>query len=214
MTSIRTGLKWETSRPKPDAAAPKPDILLPEPARAAPLAPRPAIRDGWMRVIGIPFFGLVIPRMTGLLGNLTLADPLYWAGTVYFIVVAAIIWQGNRWLLFKQRAHLNWFARPVLKLIMLVAANIVYTAPVTITLTWLWLRFIAAPFFMLNWAMINLATAYVVIAVIFFGRNVGMTAFTGALSFMMNHSSASSRLSLCTRVETVPEIESGGMVST
>jgi hypothetical protein len=150
MDSRGSSLKWDSSPPNP------------APRRAAA-----EIRDGWMRLVGIPFFGLVIPRMTGVLGKLTPADALYWAGTAYFIVVAAIVWQGNRWLLFKQRAHLDWFARPILKLVLLVAANIVYTAPVTIALTWAWLRFIDAPFVMENWAMINLATSYVVIAVIF-----------------------------------------------
>lgn len=178
MSTTHTGPKSEIRFPKPDAEGPNSGVAAAVPParrsesfdagtqRRRPLPPA-AIRDGWMRVIGIPFFGLVIPRMTGLLGKLTPADALYWAGTAYFIGVAAIIWQGNRWLLFKQRAHLDWFAQPALKLILLVAANIVYTAPVTIALSWLWLRFIAAPFFMENWAMINLATAYVVIAVIF-----------------------------------------------
>lgn len=177
MTTTRPGLKSEIRFPKLDATAPKADVAAAVPAGRSDKSddgtptrvPRPpaAIRDGWMRLIGIPFFGLVIPRMTGLLGKLTPADPLYWAGTAYFIGVAAIIWQGNRWLLFKQRAHLDWFAQPGLKLVLLVAANIVYTAPVTVAVCWLWLRLIGAPFFMENWAKINLATAYVVIAVIF-----------------------------------------------
>lgn len=188
MTTTRPGPKSEIHFPKPDAAAPKADVLRPTVAEVVRLwfsrqppppnshafgstdsKPKPpaTIRDGWMRLIGIPFFGLVIPRMTGLLGKLTPTDPLYWAGTAYFIGVAAIIWQGNRWLLFKQRAHLDWFAQPGLKLVLLVAANIVYTVPVTIAVSWLWLHLIDAPFFMENWAMINLATAYVVIAVIF-----------------------------------------------
>jgi hypothetical protein len=187
MTTIRTRLKWDTNPPKLEISGPNSDIPSeasdPKPSSVGsvvapsngevpilsvvPSRPSPRIQDGWMRLIGIPFFGLVIPRMTGLFGNLTAHDPLYWHGTAYFILVAGIIWQGNRWLLFKQRAHLDWFAQPILKLILLVAANIVYTAPVTVALTWAWLRYINAPFFQLNWAMINLATAYVVIAVIF-----------------------------------------------
>lgn len=126
-----------------------------------------ALRDGWMRVVGIPFFGLVIPRLTGLLGKLDWREPDYWLGTAWFIATAAGIWEGNRWLLFKQRSHLDWFQRPLLKLLLLVAANIVYTTPVTILSCWLWLRHIQAPFPGLNWAQINFATACVVIAVIF-----------------------------------------------
>jgi hypothetical protein len=165
MSTTNIGPNADSFAPKPDVAAPAPDVSSP----AAP-APRPvptAIRDRWMRAIGIPFFGLVIPRITGLFGSLRPDDALYWAGTVYFIGVAAIVWQGNRWLLFKQRAHLDWFARPILKLVLLVAANVIYTAPVTIALTWTWLRFLAAPTTPPDWAPVNLATAWVVIAVIF-----------------------------------------------
>ncbi len=154
MTATRTAPNRD-SRP-PNADAPPP---------SAP--PTGGIRDGWMRALGIPFFGLAIPRLTGLMGKLTPADADYWIGTVWFVATAAAIWEGNRWLLFKQRSHLDWFQRPVLKLILLVAANIVYTTPVSILSCWLWLRHISAPFFSLNWTQINFATACVVIAVIF-----------------------------------------------
>lgn len=189
MPSTTSGPKRDSRRPNPDfpvlnpadpaaadgtSAAPSPAASVASPLPAPPPSPPSPpprsgteIRDGWLRLVGIPFFGLVIPRLTGLLGKLTPADPLYWAGTAWFIGVAGLVWQGNRWLLFKQRAHLDWFAQPVLKLVLLVAANIVYTAPVTIVTCWLWLRAIDAPFALENWAKINLATAWVVIAVIF-----------------------------------------------
>lgn len=164
MNATRTAPNRD-SRP-PNADAPPP---------AAPAAPPPAtpgtdagqLRDGWMRALGIPFFGLVIPRVTGLLGQLEWHEPLYWAGTLWFVATAALVWEGNRWLLFKQRSHVDWFQRPVLKLLLLIAANIVYTTPVTIASCWLWLRWLGAPFPALNWAQINLATACVVVAVVF-----------------------------------------------
>ncbi|MBA4137249.1 MAG: histidine kinase [Opitutus sp.] len=154
MNSTRT-VPNRDSRP-PNADAPRPDSPAPG-----------GLRDGWMRVIGIPFFGLVIPRVTGLLGKLEWTDADYWLGTGWFIVTAGLIWEGNRWLLFKQRTHLDWFQRPILKLLLLVAANIVYTTPVSIASCWLWLRYLGAPFFTLNWAQINFATASVVVAVVF-----------------------------------------------
>jgi hypothetical protein len=49
-----------------------------------------------------------------------------------FIALAFAIRGGNRRLLFKQREHLDWFSRPVRKLLMLVTANVLYTAPVTL----------------------------------------------------------------------------------
>jgi hypothetical protein len=155
MNSTRTAPNRDSRPPNPDA---------PPPNRAAPPG---ALRDGWMRVLGIPFFGLVIPRVTGLMGKLEWTQSEYWIGTAWFIVTAGAIWEGNRWLLFKQRSHLDWFQRPGLKLLLLVAANIVYTTPLSIASCWLWLRYLGAPFFALNWAQINFATACVVIAVVF-----------------------------------------------
>ena len=103
------------STPKPDAAPPNP-----------PLGDRPIM------AIGIPAFGLAIPVLTGLYGTLTPAEPAFWAGGVAFMALAAAIWLGNRWLLLQQRRHLDWFEQPARKLMMLVAANVLYTAPLTI----------------------------------------------------------------------------------
>jgi Histidine kinase len=104
--------------------APKRDVAPPN-----PLGDRPIM------AIGIPAFGLAIPLLTGLYGTLTPADPAFWAGGAAFVALAAAIWLGNRWLLLQQRRHLDWFERPARKLMMLVAANVLYTAP--LTLAWI-----------------------------------------------------------------------------
>ena len=52
-------------------------------------------------------------------------------GPVGFIALAVAIWWGNRWLLFKQREHFDWFRHPLHKLMLLVTANVLYTAPIT-----------------------------------------------------------------------------------
>ena len=111
-------LKGKMSEPKRDAATPNP-----------PLGDRPIM------AIGIPAFGLSIPLLTGLYGPLTAADPAFWIGALAFLGLAAAIWLGNRWLLLQQRRHLDWFERPARKLMMLVAANVLYTAP--LTLAWI-----------------------------------------------------------------------------
>jgi len=113
------------SRPKGKMSEPKRDAAMPNP----PLGDRPIM------AIGIPAFGLAIPLLTGLYGTLTPADPAFWAGGAAFVALAAAIWLGNRWLLLQQRRHLDWFERPARKLMMLVAANVLYTAP--LTLAWI-----------------------------------------------------------------------------
>lgn len=104
------------------------------------------IDDRWARLIGIPAFGLTIPNLTGLFGPLGPRDPLYWAGYVWFVGLAFAIWEGNRRLLFAQRAHWDWFQHPVRKLSFLLAAVVFYTAPLTVLWLWGWYQLAPIPF--------------------------------------------------------------------
>lgn len=123
------------------------------------------IDDRTIRWVGIPAFGIFIPNFTGLFGDYGPADGWYWLGYVYFIFISWSIWQGNRWLLFKQRENMDWFSNPVRKLIMLVAANVFYTAPVTVGLItgWYWFSGVGP----VDWDAVQLVTLANVICVIF-----------------------------------------------
>ena len=113
--------------PNADTAGLKLTAAYAEPASAS-LA---RFDDRWLMGLGSLGFGLAIPLMTGLYGPYTPAQGAFWVGQVGFVVLAATIWGGNRWLLFKQRQHFDWFSHPLRKLLMLVTANVLYTAPVT-----------------------------------------------------------------------------------
>lgn len=99
-----------------------------------PEAPNPPVRldDRLAMTLGSLGFGLAIPWLTGLYGPLGPRDGVFWLGLFGFIALALSIWAGNRWLLFKQRQHFDWFRHPLRKLLMLVVANVLYTAPVTL----------------------------------------------------------------------------------
>lgn len=90
------------------------------------------IDDRWARAIGIPGFGLIIPRVTGLLAGLGPAQIGWWIGSLWFLGIALGIWHGNRWLLFEQRRHFGWFEHPLRKLSMLLAAIVLFTTPLTV----------------------------------------------------------------------------------
>ena len=81
------------------------------------------LNDNLIRLIGIPSFGIVIPHVSGLFGDLDIADPMYWFGYVVFIGLAFMVWQGNRYLLFRTRKRFTWFDRPIEKLILLLFNN-------------------------------------------------------------------------------------------
>ncbi len=118
-----------------------------------------------MRLIGIPFFGIAIPNLTGLFGTLSFTDAWYWFGYLYFIILAAAIWQGNRYLLFRTRKRFTWFDKPIEKLMLLFMNNIFYTTPFTIA--WLCLWYNLAGFSTIKWDVILVVALMNVICVLF-----------------------------------------------
>ncbi len=127
----------------------------------------PAIKpnDNVIRLIGIPLFGISIPNLTGLFGNLSYSDSIYWLGYLYFIGLAGMIWQGNRYLLFRTRSRFTWFDRPVEKLILLFLNNIFYTTPLTVAWLCLWYQW--AGFESIKWDTILVVALVNVICVLF-----------------------------------------------
>lgn len=89
------------------------------------------IDDRLSRLVGIPGFGLVIPHVAGLFGPIGPRDPRFWVGTAAFVALAWAIWEGNRWLLFRQRERLDWFTAPLGKVAFMVVGCVFYTAPLT-----------------------------------------------------------------------------------
>jgi hypothetical protein len=112
----------------------KPDQSVPNPASVV------SINDKPIMLVGILGFGLTIPWLTGLYGPLRPDDVRFWIGLLGFVGLAAAIWLGNRWLLFKQREHFDWFNFPVRKLAMLATANVLYTAPLSASILYGWYR--------------------------------------------------------------------------
>jgi sensor histidine kinase YesM len=123
------------------------------------------LNDDVIRLIGIPFFGSIIPNVSGLFGDLTFHDGIYWFGYIYFVLLAFLIWQGNRYLMFRTRQRFTWFDKPVEKLILLLVNNIFYTSPLTIA--WLCMWYKMAGFDKVNWNAIQLVVLINVICVLF-----------------------------------------------
>lgn len=105
-----------------------------EPTEAGQSGRELAPDDRLVRAVGIPMFGLGIPQLTDLFEGVALGSPAFWAGTLWFLALSAAIWQGNRWLLLEQRRHWDWFDHPVRKIVMLLAAIVLFTAPLTVTM--------------------------------------------------------------------------------
>ncbi|GAB3337611.1 hypothetical protein GCM10027429_22210 [Marivirga atlantica] len=123
------------------------------------------LNDGKFMFIGVVSFGLLIPNVAGLFGDLGFGSPLYWLGYIYFIGLSYLIWQGNRYLLFRTRKRFTWFDKPMEKLILLFMNNIFYTAPLTIA--WLCAWYAMAGFPKTDWNAIEIVVFINVICVLF-----------------------------------------------
>lgn len=122
------------------------------------------LNDDTIRLIGIPFFGASIPNLTGLFGDLRITDVRYWFGYIFFIGLAAAIWQGNRYLLFRTRQRFTWFDKPVEKLVLLFMNNIFYTTPLTVAWLCTWYNIAG---FGIKWNTILIVSLINMICVLF-----------------------------------------------
>ena len=123
------------------------------------------LNDDTFRIIGIPAFGIIIPNVAGLFGEFFITDIAYWLGYLHFILLAFLIWQGNRYLLFRTRKRFTWFDKPIEKLVLLMMNNIFFTAPITIA--WLCLWYLWAGFPKTDWGAIQMVVLINVICVLF-----------------------------------------------
>ncbi len=123
------------------------------------------LNDRWIRLIFIPFFGLLIPNVTGMIDNTVYAWWQLLLAYAYFTFVSFAIWQGNRYLLFRLRPRFSWLNQPIHKVVALVISNIFYTIPITIGLVVLWYAFTmhAAT----DWSVVLKAAGLCVICVVF-----------------------------------------------
>ena len=123
------------------------------------------INDIGFRVILIPFFGIAIPLVTGMVNGQNFSNWQIKLSFLYTIFIAFIIWEGNRYLLFSMRSYFDWYKKPVRKIIVLLFGISFYTLPVSILLLAGWYRiFINTG---TNWQTIFAASLIIMICVIF-----------------------------------------------
>jgi sensor histidine kinase YesM len=89
------------------------------------------LNDIGFRVILIPFFGIAIPLITGMLNGQHLSLVRIKFSFLYSILIAWVIWEGNRYLLFSIRSYFDWYKKPVRKILALLFAISFYTLPVS-----------------------------------------------------------------------------------
>lgn len=122
------------------------------------------VNDKLIRIIGVQFFGVVIPNATGLITNSDRSITYLLATYAFFIVMTFLIWEGNRFFLFKLQKRFDWFIHPLQKTVVLLAMNVFYTAPLVIGMLLLWFYGSENP---TDWTAIQTTVIVCVIAVVF-----------------------------------------------
>lgn len=123
------------------------------------------INDTVVRLIGIPFFGFLIPNATGLVDNIALN---FWElifTYLWFVFGAGIIWQGNRYFLFKFIEKGDWLTAPARRLAYIFGSSVLYTFPVATILLALWYWWLVST--VIAWVGIGITVIIIFVCVVF-----------------------------------------------
>lgn len=123
------------------------------------------LNDIGFRLVLIPFFGIAIPLLTKMIDSSAFTHWQLKLAYAYTILLAFIIWQGNRYLLFTLRSYFNWFNKPVKKIVALLLAITFFTIPVSILLLIGWYNLFNQG--RVDWSVVNLTTHIIMICVVF-----------------------------------------------
>ncbi|MFI5154356.1 MAG: sensor histidine kinase [Chitinophagales bacterium] len=123
------------------------------------------VNDIGFRIILIPFFGIVIPLITKMNGEVLLSHWETKFSFAYTILIAFLVWQGNRYLLFTMRSYFDWINKPVRKIIALLLAVSFYTIPLSSSLIIGWYYLFAKG--QVNWNTVFTSTLIIMVCVIF-----------------------------------------------
>lgn len=86
----------------------------------------------------MPFFGSVIPSATGLIRTDLLTTTQLVSYYAYFILLAWIVWEGNRYLRDRSYTLFTKNGSSLQKYIVMIAMNVFYTAPVSLIMLFGW----------------------------------------------------------------------------
>jgi sensor histidine kinase YesM len=132
------------------------------------------INDIGFRLILIPFFGIIIPVVTGMINGQNFSNWEIKLSFLFTIMIAFLIWEGNRFLHFSLRSYFDWINKPVQKIAIMMLSITFYTVPLSVLLLVGWYKiFTNGP---VNWDIITQSTLIIMIAVIFI-THVYETAF-------------------------------------
>jgi sensor histidine kinase YesM len=123
------------------------------------------VNDIGFRLILTPVFGIAIPLITGMVNGQNFNHWQVKLSFLYTIMIAFVIWQGNRYLHFSLRSYFDWINKPLQKIAVLMLTIIFYTVPVSVLLLVGWYKIFSTD--PVNWRVITESTLIILVAVIF-----------------------------------------------
>jgi hypothetical protein len=139
---------------KPEKKATK--VVAAEPLR---------LNDIGFRLVLIPFFGIAIPLITHMTKSSAFTHWQLKLSYGYTILLAFVIWQGNRYLLFSLRSYFDWFNKPVRKIAALILAVTFFTIPISELLLIGWYHLFKEG--EVDWQVVHTSTLIIMICVLF-----------------------------------------------
>lgn len=123
------------------------------------------INDIGFRLILIPAFGIIIPLVTGMINNQNFSHWQIKLSFLYTIMIALLIWQGNRYLHFSLRSYFDWINKPLQKIAVLILSITFYTVPISILLLVGWYKVFDIG--EVNWSVVTESTLIILVIVVF-----------------------------------------------
>ena len=130
-----------------------------------PLVTREKINDIGFRILLIPFFGISIPLITGMIPHNEFSAWQIKLSYLYTIFIAFVIYEGTRYLHFTLRTYFDWLNKPVQKVIALLITIPFYTVPVSVLLLVGWYNLFMNG--VVNWSVVKSASLIILVAVLF-----------------------------------------------
>jgi hypothetical protein len=123
------------------------------------------VNDIGFRLILIPFFGIAIPLITGMVNASNFSHWEIKLSFLYTIGIAFVVWQGNRYLHFSLRSYFDWYNKPIKKIFAVLLTIFFYTIPAAVLMLVGWYRLFGEG--KTDWTIVFISTLIILICVIF-----------------------------------------------
>lgn len=130
-----------------------------------PVSSRERVNDIGFRIFLIPFFGISIPLITGMVPHKEFTSLQIKLSYLYTIFIAFVIYEGSRYLHFTLRTYFDWINKPVQKVIAIGVTVPFYTVPVSVLMLVGWYNLFMKG--IVDWEVVREASLIILIAVFF-----------------------------------------------